>query len=95
MDYEKLMREMMIDLGQNFTPERFAEFTRTCSIALAETMALIKEKPVLVSSMAVLFQTMAEHAVEAWDTMHEQEKSEAVTAEHFLRYMFDPDHKND
>jgi hypothetical protein len=96
MDYDKQMREMMIHMGNNFSPEEFAAFTRSCSIALAETMALIADKATLAHSLSVLFQTMAEYSLDAWDTMNkQQQEARAMPAEEFLRHVFNPTQTND
>lgn len=94
MDYEKAIKNMLQDVCNDFTKEKYAEFVKALGIGLAEAMALIKDGDHLAMSMTMMFTSITEHASECWRSLHESE-GHRLTAEDFLRDHFNPDHKND
>ena len=94
MNHEKAIRDMLMDLCQDFNKEKYADFTKALGIGLAEALALIKDGDHLAVAMTMMFTSISEHAAECWRNLHEEE-GHKLTAEDFLRDHFNPDHKND
>ena len=95
IDYEKVMKDMLLDVCQDFNKEKYAAFTRACGLSLAESLALIQSREGMTGAMTMMFSAISEHASECWQTLHDQQEQDGMTAEEFLREHFNPEHKND
>lgn len=95
MDYEKEIKAMLLDVCNDFSKEKYAEFTKALGVGLAEAMALIQDGDQLAVAMTMMFASISEHAAECWRSLRDQQEQDGMTAEEFLREHFNPEHKND
>lgn len=95
MDYEKEIKAMLVDVCNDFSKEKYAEFTRACGLCLGEALALIQSREGMAGAMTMMFAAISEHARECWQVLHDQQAQDGISAEDFLREHFNPEHKND
>jgi plasmid maintenance system antidote protein VapI len=97
MDYEKRLNGMLMEVCQDFTSERYAAFTKALALTLSEAFALIQDKDQMTHAMTAMFGCIAGAAAEQWTVLHDQTQQDdgVMTAEEFLRDVFNPPEKND
>jgi hypothetical protein len=90
MDYEKMVRDMLMHVCNDFSKEQYAHFTRAVSMGLGEALALIETREDMLQAANLMFGAIVQHAMECRATLHESEADGGVSAEEFLRDHFKP-----